>query len=409
MTAKPLLISAAPARSIVFLAAVLFLSACASFEPGSITDLRLHERAVTQSEAGVTVNVALLSREQAAQFFGAELHKRGIQPVWLEIQNSSDAPVWLMLSGIDPNYFSAHEAAYMHHKRFSGQANREMDAWFSSAGIDQLVVPGATQSGFVFSNETLGTKQVGVQLLSDHQLYEFNFFVSVPDLLSEWDRKDLERLYPEADHVNTQSEEELRAAIEKLPCCTQKENGSGSGEPLNIVFIGDREIIGTLIMAGWDETIFRPSLQSLFGDAYLFGRIPDVQFQKTRNRSDSKSLVRLWVTPIRYRGELVVIGSIKRDIDPNADAAALYLLEDLISVGQVQRFGKVDGVPAVERSAPSKTLTNDPYWTEGGRLVIEIAPETVALFELDTFPWRWEKDKVFQPAADDVESKGAGK
>ena len=355
------------------------------------------------------MSVALLSREEAAQFFGAELHKRGIQPVWLEIQNTIDAPLWLMLNGLDPNYFSAHEAAYMHHKSFSGQANREMDAWFSSAGIDQLVVSGATQSGFVFSNETLGTKEVGVQLLSDHQLYQFSFFVSVPTLISEWDRKDLERLYPETAHINTESEEELRAALEKLPCCTQKENGGGNGEPLNVIFVGDQKIIGALIMAGWDETIFRPSLQSLFGDAYLFGRTPDVQFQKTRNRSDSKSLIRLWVSPIRYRGEFVVIGSIKRDIDPNADAAALYLLEDLISVGKVERFGKVGGVPAVQRSAPSKTLTNDPYWTEGGRLVIEVAPERVALFELDTFPWRWEEDKVFQQTADDLESNGASK
>lgn len=393
-------------RSGILLLAI-HLSACASFQPGSITDLNLRERATTQSRGGITASVAVLSRDEAAQLFGAELHRRGIQPVWLELRNDTDRTLWLMLNGLDPSYFSAREAAYMNHKSFAGKANREMDYWFSSVGINQLLMPGETNSGFAFSNETLGTKEVRVQLQSDRATEQFDFFVSVPGLVSEWDRKDLVNLYPDASYLDVQSEAELQNAIEKLPCCTQKENGTGSGEPLNVVFVGGEQVIGALITAGWDETVFRTTIQTLIGDAYLFGRTPDIQFEKSRGRTASKSLLRLWVSPIRYKGQSVSIGSIKRDIDPNTDAAAMYLLEDLVASGKIERFGVAGGVPPVDRATPRRTLANDPYWTRGQRIVVEVSEATRALSELDTFSWQWQGSGVFKESSGVDDTAGA--
>lgn len=90
---------------------------------------------------GLRVTVAVLNREEARQAFGVNLQNRNIQPVWIEIENNTDEAFWFMLHGLDPNYFSAHEAAYMNHFRFGGETNRQMDDYFADLGIDQAIDP----------------------------------------------------------------------------------------------------------------------------------------------------------------------------------------------------------------------------------------------------------------------------
>jgi len=376
--------------NIAALVAILLSSACTSFTPGSLADIPLHERAQTLEQDGLVVSVTVLSRDEAANLFGANLHDRSVQPVWLEIENRTNKDFWLMLHGIDPNYFSAREVAYMNHKSFSGKANKEMDQYFSSLGIKQYIPPGQIRSGFAFSNETIGTKEVRVKMLSRADVRDFEFFILVPGMISEWNKKDLKSLYPDNELVHVETEEELEAAIKSLPCCIQREFGTGVGEPLNVVLIGNSEALKALIKAGWDESVFQTDLQSIFGAAYLYGRPPDVQFEKTRRKVDSTNLLRVWVTPIRFRGKAVSVGSIKRNIDPNIDESAIYIIEDLATAGMIKRFGLVGGIPPVSKNKPKRTFANSPYWTRGNRLVIEIAEEPVQLDSLETFAWDWE-------------------
>ncbi len=48
---------------------------------------------------------------------------------------------------------------------------------------------------------------------------------------------------------------ELIAALEKLPCCVVDAKGENTGDPLNIVVIGDpKDLYYAVIRAGWDET-----------------------------------------------------------------------------------------------------------------------------------------------------------
>jgi hypothetical protein len=117
--------------------------------------------------------------------------------------------------------------------------------------------------------------------------------------------------------------------------------------------------------------------------------------------------LRLWISPLRYKSQTVAVGSIKRDIDPNTDAAAMYLLEDLVAAGKIERFGVAGGVPPVDRRSPRRTLANAPYWTRGERLVIEISEEYRALSELDTFSWPWQGSGVFQGASGPDSGAGA--
>lgn len=215
--------------------AVLFValgtSACASFNPMPLDELSFRERVQTEEQGGLRVSVAVLSREEARQAFGVNLQKRGIQPVWLEIENRTPKNFWFMATGLDPNYFSAHEAAYMNHIRFGGKTNKEMDAYFSELDLDRAIPAGETRMGFAFANETVGTKEVRVRLYSHKELRTFEFYVSIPGVVSEWDQKDLAVIADQVE-IETDDDQEFREALLALPCCTQRETGTAGAAGL---------------------------------------------------------------------------------------------------------------------------------------------------------------------------------
>ena len=376
---------------------MLSITGCATFKPGSLEQIPVRERAQTLEENGLRVSVAVLSRAEAKDLFGSNLHDRGVQPVWIEVENQTDMPFWLMFHGLDPNYFSAHEVAYMNHKSFSGKGNKEMDAYFASMQIAQNIKPGATNSGFAFSNETIGTKEVRIRLFGDKDMRDFTFFATIPGLESEWDRKDLANLYPEDKLIRIETEDELQKALEALPCCTEREIGIGDGEPINVVLIGGVATLKALLKAGWDETVFVADLSTYFRASQLYGRPPDVQFIKSRRRVKSTNKLRLWLSPIRYQGEPVAVGSIKRSIGPDIDEAALYLAEDLATAGTIKRFGFVGGVEKVAQDKPKRTFADDTYWTDGRRIVLELTETPTPLDKLTIYSWNWGGRGVFTP------------
>ena len=375
---------------VVAMFALMFASACASYRPVPLDELTFQDRVETQEAGGLRVSVSVLTREEAKQAFGVGLHKRGIQPIWLEIENKTDKPFWFMMSGIDPNYFSAHEAAYMNHIFMGGQTNKEMDAYFSDLSLDQSVQPGQTNAGFAFANETVGTKQVRVKMYSNKDVRTFDFYVAVPGGTIDRDMAKLLALAKETE-VDIKSENELQEVLRALPCCTQRADGSGEGDPLNLIMIGGLPSLKAFVQTGWDETEFQRDFRAVFGAAFLYGRTPDIQFRKSRRRVDSVNLVRLWISPIRYRGEIVIVGSVSRSIDPNIDEAAQYVVEDLATAETVRRFGRVDGVGAVSRTEPRQNFANAAYWTSGYRAVLEMTDQPVHLEEIDFFDWDYER------------------
>ena len=278
----------------------------------------------------------------------------------------------------------------MNHFRFGGQANKQMDYYFSDLGIEQLIESGGTSTGFAFVNETVGTKEIRVRLYSHKDVRTFEYFVSVPGVQSEWEQKDLYAIAEQAN-IDIETEEDLREALRSLPCCTQRADGSGEGDPLNLVLIGGIPILKAFITAGWDQTVFEQDFRSFFGAAYLYGRPPDVQFQKSRRRVDSVNLVQLWISPIRYKGKSVVVASVGRNIDPDVDEAVQYVFEDLAVAETVGRFGIVDGVGAVSRETPRQNFANAPYWTLGNRAVLKISGQPVELQDIDFFNWDWDR------------------
>jgi hypothetical protein len=394
---------------------------CASFSPRPMEEILFMERAQTQEREGLRITVAVLDRGEAKRAFGVNLSKKQIQPVWLEIENKTEIPYVLMLTGLDPAYFSAREAAYKSHFRLRPITNGKMDDHFDGFGIDPFVPPLESTSGFVFSNLKLGTKEVRVKLYGPRRVHIFEFYVPVPGFRADWHEVDWEALYAQ-ETLAFQDEDALRQALKELPCCTTRRNGTGEGDPLNLVLIGNRDEIGNaLIRAGWDETETLTAgsawrtFRAFFGGTYkyspmsalyVYGRPQDAGYQKARNTIHERNHLRLWLSPKRFRGKEVWIGTITRDIgvyfttrawnltthaiDPDVDEARSYLREDFQIAQSIERWGFVEGVGAATSEEPHRNLMNAPWWSDGLRLVLDVPDKkAVPLEEQRFFYWDW--------------------
>ena len=378
-----------------------------TFKPQSIFKVPFRERAQSKFDDDVRVTATVLSAEESRQIFGVNLAKKGIQPVWIRVENHDTRPYWLMYSGLDPNYFSPIEAAQVNHSIFTKSLNTKIEEHFRVLGFRNPIASGASVSGFIYANLDEGTKVVDIRLLRFNtsgfgKTKFFTFFLPVPGIKADYYDVDFERLYTSSEIVDL-DEKELRIALENLPCCTTDEDGTQQGDPLNLVLIGTREVIASaFIRRGWlaaEETygkaIWKTVKSFLLGSKYLYSpvsplylysRQQDRAGQKPRQTVHQRNHLRLWLSPMRHKGLPVWIGQISRDvgvrftlkiwppvthkIDSDIDEALHALLEDMVYSQQLATVGWVKGVGAASRSKPRHNLTGDPYFTFGLRLVL---------------------------------------
>jgi hypothetical protein len=414
-------------RAFLLALVVTALSAggCVSFAPLSHENAEFLARAKSQEKDGIKVTVAVLSADESERYFGVPLASKDVQPVWLKIKNSQNYPVWFRPLGTDPNYFSALEVAYRFHSTLGRETNRKMDDYFEASHIRTFVPPATTSSGFVFTPMDHGAKHICVYLFSNRQLRRFRFYMPVPGGTFDYEKVDMEHLYGPEEMLSYDLAG-LRKALERLPCCTTNADGTAHGDPLNLVIIGKREnVLFPFIERGWHLTEpfntaagFKAVWAFLFGSKYrfspvsplyVFGRPQDMALQKVRSRIRERNHIRLCLAPITFEGQPVWIGQISRDIgtrfttktwylithkiDPDVDEDRGYLLQDLTAAEGVARFGYVAGVGAAPRSVPRTTLTGDPYYTDGLRLILFISDELVPLSEAEFLDWEQPQPK----------------
>jgi hypothetical protein len=390
------------------------------------------DRAEVQKDDTLVVRASVLANRESDRFFGVPLARRGIQPVWLEIANNGPHAYRLRLASLDPNYYPPLEAAYANHfhviRRILGfgvlawlflplvilllfkivaarLANRRMDAYFQEHGLGWgLIRPGTTAAGFVFTTLDEGTKQFSVRLLGPAGAREFAFSIAVPGLKVDHAERSLEP----PDHLGELvecDEQELRQRLEALPRSTTNRRGTVEGDPLNLVVIGDFDAVLRGFGARWDETqaiTVRSCLRTFkafsLGSTYRYspvsslfmdGRQQDFALQRARHVINQRLHLRLWLTPLCFRGRPVWIGQISRDIgvrftpktwnltthkvDPDVDDARDYLLDDLLESARVALVGYVGGAQAASRDVPRRNLTGDPYFTDGLRALVMFA------------------------------------
>lgn len=397
---------------------ILTVFGCATFNPRPVQEVPFQERARTQHKNNVRVTAAVPSAEESRALFGVNLYRKGIQPVWLEIENKDEKPVWFLPLGLDPDYFTPLEVAYMNYFAYSTTANEAMDRHFHERGQGIYIAPGSVRSGFVFTPIDEGTKDFIVDLVGeDHEVRTFTFFINVPGLRADHHGVDFKALYSK-DEIGSYDEEGLRKALEGLPCCTTNKKGADQGDPLNLVVIGNGEdLFHAFIRSGWDETetiytssAWKTSISFLFGGRYryspvsglyVFGRRQDVTLQKTRGTIHERNHLRLWLAPMRFEGKPVWVGQISRDIgvrftwktivthkiDPDVDETRDYLIQDLWYSRGLEKFAYVKGVGKAPISAPRANLTGDPYFTDGYRAVLWVSSHPIDFEDVEFVEW----------------------
>ena len=263
-------------------------------------------RAQTQVGPAAQVTVAVLTESESRRFLGTDLARRGIQPVYLRIENRSPEPLRLQMVGIDPRYFTPLEAAAVVHfsilRRLSAfgflgwlffpllllvpaklitahQANRRMDELFRSHGFRLgPMPPGVATEGFVFTTLDLGTKVVHVRLVPAGDIREaveragpelddallahaaaatpvvdMAFTIPVPGIAADYLKRDFDTIVP-ASAVESVNLAQLVTRLEAMPATTTNATGSKNGDPVNLVVIGEFATLLSGFAARWDES-----------------------------------------------------------------------------------------------------------------------------------------------------------
>jgi hypothetical protein len=108
-----------------------------------------------QRAGPVRVTAVVLGAEESRSVFGVPVYDSGVQPVWLNIENQDRVRYAFFSSSVDQNRFSPLEAAYRNHYRLFFAANDKMNVYFFQNAMGQIIPPGKTVSGFVYTNRDL--------------------------------------------------------------------------------------------------------------------------------------------------------------------------------------------------------------------------------------------------------------
>ena len=291
------------------------------------------QRSLAQENPRACATVAVLATDESRRLFGVDVARRGIQPVFLRIENRSADPLRLQMVSIDPRYFTPLEAAGVNHfsvlRRLSAfgamgwifvpllglvplklitayLANARMDDAFKLRGFPlKPIPPGATASGFVFTTLDLGTKAVHVRLITVGNIrqtirralpsagagaesgaappvVDFVFTVPVPGISADYHELDFEKIRSAAA-VEPCDIDTLVTRLEALPAATTNALASRAGDPVNLVLIGDFATILSAFAARWDEsetiswlTCWKTVRAFLWGSNYRYSPVSDL-------------------------------------------------------------------------------------------------------------------------------------
>jgi len=375
------------------------LWACTTFEkPVTTFNEQIRERALTKESSGVRVSAAVVGTEEARAIFGIDLLQNNIQAVWLEIENNTNRTLILLPTSLDPDYFAPLEVAYAYHKTYASDVNAAIDEHLQTLNfpIRSPISPGSSLAGYVFTNRTKGMKVIDVDLLGRNFSQDFTFFAPDPD--TEEGQRILPRMktmFSAQELKPVESEAALRQALEHLPCCVSDEDGKPTGEPLNVVIIGEMDDwISGFVRRGYQYQPLNPR--------YVFGRPQDISGQKLSRRytRSQKHFIRIWKTSILYDDKPVWIAQtntrlgerfadktsaeVTTPLDPYVDHTRDDLTQDLaysqalIKIGYIKNSGRLK---------PTQTEGSIHYITDGLRVVLVFAQRPTSLADIDFFDW----------------------
>ena len=415
------------------------MAACATHPIGNLAEQESFPfelgRVQELTQDDVTVQLAIPTDADASRVFGVPLANYGVQPIWMRITNASTFTYWILPISIDPDYFTADEAARITSEDLDDDATAEATERFRKNALPFVLAPGSTNEGYVYATYRRGGRFVDIRIPAHGHEIRMRFAVLLPTEVFDYEESPLRQLYAQVDSFPDMTLDETRLRIRELPCCTTTAEGTGEGDPLNIVLVGDGEdVVSALTAGGWDftEAITSDSVRRMVGAAitgaqmptapvsalYLFGRRQDMALQRGRHKIAQRNHMRLWLAPFRCEGRPVWIGQVSRDIgvkltsksrtltthviDPNVDEARQYVLQSLLHHEAVQWFAIARGVGAATREEPRHNLTDDPYFTDGMRMAIAVSSEPVPTWKVEDLDWNESTDPIREAKGEDA-------
>lgn len=386
---------------------------------GELSDEHAAARMQCKTIQGVTVTAAVLPDEEARERYGADLGAKGLQAIWMRIENRTATEQWMLATHLDPDHYTADEAAFLFRRRLGGLGHEELKQRFRDLAMRARLEPGSRHEGHVLVPRSEGGRYVEITTNGQGQVRRFGFPLRTPDGHFDFERMRPEAIYPDGGRENL-SRVQFRQRLTDLPATVKNAKGSAEGDPLNLVIVGEAsEMMAALSECDWafthridGSTVRRMILAALRGNPYLtapvsslyvFGRKQDVAFQRARSSLSQRNHLRLWLAPFTVEGRSVWLGQVSRDIgikitrksptltthviDPVVDEARQYVLESLLHRFRISHFGFSRASEPVTKDHPRQNLTGDPYFTDGLRLVVFVADEPVPAEKVQNLGW----------------------
>jgi hypothetical protein len=391
------------------------IGGCATWQaPEAVEeDPAIRARAVTEAVGDVRLSAAVLSAEESRRIFGKDVNSAGIQPLWLEVENATTDTLWLLRAGTDPDYFSPLEVAWSFHAALSSEKNAAIDEHFDALDFPNPIPPYSRVGGIIFTNPHHRTRVVNVDLLGPGKVVPFTLFLPVPDNPPDETALEVIQHYAKEPREDFDDLDALRDALERLPCCASGTDGAGVGDPLNLVLVGHvADIAAALVRRG-----FRIDRKDYDDVQQVFGRRADFVARKAGQEVPAYWL-RGWVTPLRYKGQLVFLMQVGRpvggrfavadaaqlELHPYVDEARNLLIQDLVYSGGLARLGFAEGSgTGDERSQDDRDPGQSGYFSDGLRAVMFFVTRPVALSGVQTLNWvpyleRAERETAARPS-----------
>lgn len=390
--------------------ALFLLSACATkpYQYESTLSFPVTDRVIVQSENGLTVSTSVPTEDETRRLFGVPLYNRGIQPVWIKVENQSDEHVRFALSSIDRDYFSPLEVAYIHKKGFSKKARTDMERRFYETGMPRHIPAGETRSGYVFTHASPGTKSFNVDLYGNGSDHNFAFFVTVPGFVPDHQEVNFKNLYSHDELLNYDLSG-FRNALMEQQWTTYSETGQ-PGLPISLVIVGNGlDTLKALLRAGWYE---QPSVREIADKSkahFMFGRLPDASFGIKRSDKSERNELYLWQSPIRVNGMPVWMARVTHfigqktqiqqvlfgaRIDPDLDEGRNYFMQNMWysqCLDQLAWQKIIDPITVEERRTD---FAGTEYFTDGYMVIAWLSGDPVSL--VDTKRVNWDTAPHFQ-------------
>jgi len=353
-----------------------------------------------QAVGTISVSTSIPGREETARIFGIDLYDQGIQPVWLRIRNSGDSIARYAPVSTDPEYFAPLEIAYTNRRGYSKEARDAIDQRFHDLAMPRYIGAGETRSGFVFTHADPGAKGFNVDVFSGGESYNFTFLLRVPGFEPDYAKLNLHEKYT-GDDVPEYESYALKEVIRSLPCCGGNQAGEESGEPINLVLVGEgEELLRALLRSGWRETSVAEAAS--LPPQYLYGRPQDAIFRYETIGDNGFYELRFWKAPFRSGMDAVYvgqarhffswIGSVTR-LDADTDNARNFAAQRFLYNQVIKSTAWVAGDAVVPVTSFWTALINTPYFTDGYRFVVWLSGEPLSILDIDDKSWdpppRW--------------------